>query len=79
MADAQRDAYREFRDHLICLVEEVGLATGTDARHIAERLIAMADGIAIQAMFDPESWPAERQQGALDAVLDAVLDGIAVR
>ena len=39
----------------------------------------MADGIAIQAMFDPDSWPAERQQGALDAVLDAVLDGMPVR
>ena len=32
LADAQRDAYREFRDHLIGLVEDVGLATGTDAR-----------------------------------------------
>jgi len=79
LADAQRDAYREFRDHLIDLVGEVGLATGTDARHIAEQLIALADGIAIQAMFDPESWPAERQQGALDAQLDATLDSIAVR
>jgi AcrR family transcriptional regulator len=79
LADAQRDAYREFRDYLIILVEEVGLANGTDARHIAERLIALADGIAIQAMFDPESWPAERQQGALDAVLDSVLDGMPVR
>jgi len=76
LADAQRDAYREFRDYLIILVEEVGLANGTDARHIAERLIALADGIAIQAMFDPESWPAERQQGALDAVLDTVLDTV---
>ncbi len=74
LADAQRDAYREFRDHLTVLVEEIGLATGTDARHIAEGLIAMADGIAIQAMFDPDSWPAARQQGALDTVLDAVLD-----
>lgn len=79
LADAQRDAYREFRDYLILLVEEVGLAAGTDARQIAERLIAMADGIAIQAMFDPDSWPAERQQGALDAQLDSVLDSIAVR
>jgi AcrR family transcriptional regulator len=78
LADAQRDAYREFRDHLILLVEEVGLATGTGARHIAEQLIATADGIAIQAMFDPDSWPAERQQGALDAQLDAVLDALAV-
>jgi AcrR family transcriptional regulator len=79
LADAQRDAYREFRDYLIGLVEDVGLATDTEARHIAEQLIAMADGIAIQAMFDPESWPAERQQGALDAQLDAVLDSLAVR
>ena len=49
------------------LVEEVGLADRQDARRVAERLIAIADGIAVQAMFDPESWPAERQQGALDA------------
>ena len=79
LADAQREAYCEFRDYVIGLVEDVGLATGTDARHIAEQLVAMADGIAIQAMFDPESWPAERQQGALDAQLDSVLDSIAVR
>ena len=72
LADAQRDAYREFRDHLTDLVEEVGWDAGADPRHVAERLIAMADGIAIQAMFDPASWPAARQQAALDAAFDSI-------
>ena len=35
----------------------------------AERLIALTDGIAIQALFDPENWSAERQIAALDAGL----------
>lgn len=69
LARAQRDAYREFRDHVALLVTEVGWADGDDARPMAERLIAAADGVAVQAMFDAGSWPAERQLATLDAVL----------
>jgi len=69
LARAQRDAYREFRNHVAELLTEVGWAVSDDARPMAERLIAATDGVAIQAMFDPGSWPAARQLATLDAVL----------
>lgn len=71
LAAAQRNAYREFRDHITGLVVAAGLAAAArgEARSLAERLIASADGIAIQALFDPVSWPADRQRAALDATL----------
>jgi AcrR family transcriptional regulator len=70
LAAAQRDAYRDFRDGITTLVVKAGRApAGEPARTEAERLIALTDGIAIQALFDPESWPPHRQLVALDAAL----------
>lgn len=69
LAVAQRDAYREFRQNVTRLVERADRATGDAAVAEAERLIAITDGIAVQALFDPESWPAERQLAALDGAL----------
>jgi len=69
LATAQRDAYREFRANVAELVERSGRATGEAAVTEAERLIALLDGVAIQALFDPESWPAARQLAALDAAI----------
>ena len=65
----QRDAYRAFRAEVARLVERTGRASGDDAVAEAERLIAVLDGVAVQALFDPESWPAERQLAVLDAAL----------
>jgi AcrR family transcriptional regulator len=69
LAAAQRDAYREFRNHVATLIRESGHPP--DGAHVAtaERLIALADGIAIQALFDPAGWPARRQLAALDTAL----------
>jgi len=75
LADAQRDAYREYRHHLTELVRELGVPAAdppVDPRDLAERLIAAADGVAIQALFDPASWPAERQLAALEAAMAAL-------
>jgi AcrR family transcriptional regulator len=69
LAIAQRDAYRDFRDDVRRLVERAGRARGTAARAEAERLIAVTDGVALQALFDPDSWPSERQLAAVDAAL----------
>lgn len=77
LAAIQRDAYREFRDHTASLVAAAGLAGPATAGALAERVIAVADGIAVQAVFDPESWPAERQRATLAALLDTIVDGIA--
>jgi hypothetical protein len=38
-----------------------------DAQVEAERLIGLVDGIALQALFDPDSWPADRQLRSLEA------------
>jgi AcrR family transcriptional regulator len=71
LAAAQRDAYREFRDHITRLVLEAGMAARDEAQATAERLIAAVDGVAIQSFFDPESWPSERQLATLEALLPA--------
>ena len=63
LAEVQAHAYREFRRHITGLVGATGVSTG--AARIAERLIAAADGIAIQALFDTESWPAGHQRRVL--------------
>ena len=58
---AQRDAYREFLGHITALVRDSGMASDASAAAVAERLIATADGIAVQALFDPDHWPPSHQ------------------
>jgi AcrR family transcriptional regulator len=65
LATAQREAYREFHDHIAGLCR----AAGIDAAMAAES-IAIADGIAIQALFDEASWPADRQLSMLHAMCE---------
>jgi len=69
LAVVQRDAYRAFRTDVARLVEETGRAAGERALVEAERLISVVDGVSIQALFDPESWPPDRQRRAVDAAL----------
>ncbi len=69
LALVQREAYRDFRANVAALAEAAGRARGAAAVAEAERLIAVTDGVAIQALFDPETWPAERQLAMLDAAL----------
>jgi AcrR family transcriptional regulator len=71
LAEIQRDAYRVYRDDIAALVACAHRARGTGAMREAERLIALADGVALQALFDPESWPAARQLAVIDDALDA--------
>ncbi len=69
LAELQRDAYRDFLADISALIESAGRASGAAATAEASRLIALVDGIAVQALFDPESWPASRQVSLLDAEL----------
>jgi len=69
LADAQRAAYREFRDHVASLVAAITSRDPDPER--AEQLIAIADGVAIQALFDADSWPADRQLAQLESLLRA--------
>jgi AcrR family transcriptional regulator len=75
LSRAQRDAYRDFRDALADLVRRGAARTTDDAVALAERLIAVADGIAVQALFDPDSWPPEHQRATLHAAVEPMLAG----
>ena len=65
LADAQRQAYREFHEHVAGLCEASGIE-----RSAAAESIAIADGIAIQALFDEASWPPDRQLSMLHAMCE---------
>lgn len=67
LAATQRDLYRGYRGYLIDLL--TAMPDVDDPATEAERLIGLVDGIALQALFDPEAWPPERQLRALDAGL----------
>jgi AcrR family transcriptional regulator len=71
--EAQRDAYRAFRDRMAALVARSRTLAAPDAEALAERLVAVADGIALQALFDADGWPAERQLSRLHETLDLLL------
>jgi AcrR family transcriptional regulator len=69
LAATQQAAYREFRDHVASLARRCGLTESRDAQAYAERLIAVADGVAVQALFDEPSWSPDRQLARLDELL----------
>jgi AcrR family transcriptional regulator len=73
LSAAQRDAYREFRDNVARIVRQCGVASDDEATARAEHLIALADGIAIQALFDPDGWPADRQLTRLHDAVEPLL------
>lgn len=69
LAATQREAYRDYRSYLTGLL--AAMPEIEDPQVEAERLIGLVDGIALQALFDPDSWPAHRQRRALDAGIRA--------
>ena len=69
LAAAQRDAYREFVAHVGALAVEAGVTSARRADATAAELIGLADGIAIQALFDPDGWPPRRQRAMLASLL----------
>jgi AcrR family transcriptional regulator len=70
LSTTQRDAYREFRAYLAQLILDDDAGSTHDTAMVeSERLIALVDGIALQALFDPDSWPPARQLHALDVGL----------
>jgi AcrR family transcriptional regulator len=80
LSEVQRDAYRAFRARIARLVDpaaESAGSTGTagpdGSDALAERLIAVADGISIQALFDPTGWPPARQLARLHEMVEPLL------
>jgi AcrR family transcriptional regulator len=70
LAKAGRDAYRLWRDRVaktLASAQRQGLVDDSiDAEREAAALIALVDGLAIQATFDPRAVSAERQLEILD-------------
>jgi hypothetical protein len=72
-ADDQRAAYRQHRRAVTTMLDQARrqglLDDGLDPAQEAERLIAVTNGVALQAIFDPDSWPPAHQ---VDVVREAV-------
>jgi AcrR family transcriptional regulator len=68
--------YERWRDRLRPLVAEaVGageLAAGRDPETVVDVLTAFTHGLVVQALFDPERFPVERQYAVLDELLGAL-------
>jgi AcrR family transcriptional regulator len=65
LAETQRAHYTGFRKRIQAFIE-AGQARGEfdpalDANDEADRVVALVDGIAFNAVFDPERWPPARQ------------------
>ena len=73
LSATQRDEYRSYRDYICSLVEAAEVAHAEAACALGERLIACANGIAVQALFDVEGWPAARQLARLHELIDPLL------
>ena len=69
LARAQREAYQEFVGHVAELCVAARLVSDSRAVDLAGELIAIADGIAVQALFDDRAWPARRQRQLLATML----------
>lgn len=69
----QRARYFQLRRTFAGLLEQAGecdeMRRDLDLESEAERLVALCDGIAVQALFDPHRWSNERQLAAVDAHL----------
>jgi AcrR family transcriptional regulator len=68
LATIQREAYLHFRATISGLLERDHGASANIDRE-SERLIALVNGIALQAIFAPDLWTEERQMAALEAGL----------
>jgi len=66
LAGEQRNAYTAWRGAVAAALVEEGLREGLDAEAEAAGLIALVDGLTVQATFAPRKIPAERQLALLD-------------
>ncbi len=70
LAALQRRRVRRQRTALASLVgADAAVAAGTDTADAARTLLALVHGIASEAAFDPEDWPAARQLAPIDDTL----------
>jgi AcrR family transcriptional regulator len=76
LARVQGAAYRQWRRLVASAIEDAQAAGELDAaidpRREAASLVALVDGLAVQAMFEPSGQSAERQLEIVDARLRAL-------
>jgi TetR/AcrR family transcriptional regulator, transcriptional repressor of bet genes len=72
LQDEHRDRYRGFRSGFVAHLGSLGIST-SDARRATDHLMTTIDGIAVEAMFDPDYWTAARQRRHLRDVLAIVV------
>lgn len=75
LQNEHRDRYREFRSRFAEHLRGLGVGA-SDARRATDHLMTAIDGIAVEAMFDPEHWTATRQRRQLREVIAAVVPAI---
>ena len=73
---AEAARYERWRDRLRPLVDEAidagELAVGRDRETVVDVVTAFTHGLVVQALFDPDRFPAERQYAVLDELLVAL-------
>jgi AcrR family transcriptional regulator len=73
---AEAARYERWRDRLRPLVEEAAdrgeLSPGRDRETVVDILTAFTHGLVVQALFDPDRFPVERQYAVLDELLTAL-------
>ena len=72
LQDEHRDRYRAFRSDFVDHLCGLGVML-TDARRATDHLMTAIDGIAVEALFDPEYWTPARQRRHLRDVIATVL------
>ena len=74
LARAQRVTYRSWRDrvaeYLSAAQREGAIRADVDPAAEAAALVALVDGIAVQASFEPRRFPAARQRALVDTRVD---------
>ncbi len=72
---AEAARYERWRDRLRPLIDQAfaagELAAGWDRETVVDVLTAFTHGLVVQALFDPDRFPVERQHAVLDELLTA--------
>lgn len=72
LAALQRGAYAAWRRELAGALDDEGVRGEIDTMEAAGELIALVDGLSVQAAFDPHALPARRMVALVDEHLGAV-------
>jgi AcrR family transcriptional regulator len=76
LGHAEAARYERWRERLRPLVDDAiaagELAAGRDRETVVDVLTAFTHGLVVQALFDPDRFPAERQYAVLDELLSAL-------